>query len=258
MLSYIFSILILSFAYISTSPLTAEESFLLIDGSSKEIVCEIGTSTHERASPCSTFKIVLSLMGYDAEILKDEKNPNWAFQEGYDTYLESWRAPQNPTSWMKESCVWYSKLLAYELGLEKIQSYLALLEYGNQDLSGGLEKLGSTNPAWINSSLEISPKEQVDFIQKMINEKLPISQNAIQRTKVLLFKEELQSGWKLFGKTGTGKGKEGILGWFVGWIEKENCTYVFSYNIQGQNIDISQRIPRVKELLQQTDIFQHL
>lgn len=61
---------------------------------------------------------------------------------------------------------------------------------------------GSTNPAWVTSSLKISPKKQVEFIQKMIREKLPISSNALQMTKNLLFKEEIFNGWKLFGKKG--------------------------------------------------------
>lgn len=32
----------------------------------------------KRYSPCSTFKIALSLMGYDAGILQDQTHPTWA------------------------------------------------------------------------------------------------------------------------------------------------------------------------------------
>ncbi len=41
------------------------------------------------------------------------------------------------------------------------------MEYGNQDASGGLADPGPLNPFWINSSIEISPREQVSFLQKM-------------------------------------------------------------------------------------------
>lgn len=117
---------------------SAEENFLLINGVSNEKILELGPHIHERVSPCcSTFKIALSLMGYDKEILKDEKTPTWLFQEGYDHFLESWKNPQTPGSWMKTSCVWFSRVLATQLGSENIQKYLALLEYGNQDISGG-------------------------------------------------------------------------------------------------------------------------
>src|SRR5215469_5009547 len=120
--------------------LSTEETFLLINGVSNEKVLELGPHINKRVTPCSTFKIALSLMGYDKEILKDEKTPTWSFQEGYDNFLESWKNPQTPQSWMKTSCVWFSRVLATQLGLENMQEYLALLEYGNQDISGGLTK----------------------------------------------------------------------------------------------------------------------
>ncbi|KAG6558754.1 Penicillin binding protein transpeptidase domain [Candidatus Rhabdochlamydia oedothoracis] len=170
---------------------SAEENFLLINGTSNEKILELGPHIYERVAPCSTFKIALSLMGYDKEILKDEKTPTWLFQEGYDNFLESWKNPQTPQSWMKTSCVWFSRVLAIQLGLENMQKYLTLLEYGNKDISGGLTE------AWLVSSLKISPKEQVDFIQKALLGKLPISNDAIQMTKKLLFVEQLPEGWRL-------------------------------------------------------------
>src|SRR5581483_10741292 len=180
-----------------------EENFLLINGKTDEIVLEFGPHINERFSPCSSFKIVLSLMGYDAGILKTEKRPIWDFREGYDDWLETWKTPQTPETWMKFSCVWYSKVLSVQLGMEKMQNYLNAFEYGNQDISVGLAGPGPmTHAAWINSSLTISPKEQVDFIQHMIEGNLSISTHAVQMTKQIVFKEELAEGWKLFGKTG--------------------------------------------------------
>lgn len=237
---------------------SAEENFLLINGMTNVVITELGPSINKQMSPCSTFKIPLSLMGYDAEVLKDEIYPTWDFQEGYDDWLASWRAPQSPLSWMKYSCVWYSKVLSLELGLEKIQNYLSSIEYGNQDVSGGLTDPGLLNPFWINSSLEISPKEQVDFLQKMIQGLLPISSKAIRMTRAILFKEELSEGWKLFGKTGwsgsdiTKDGKTLEHSWFVGWIEKDQNFYPFAYLIRDNKINLDQRIPRVKQLLTQS------
>lgn len=225
-----------------------DETFLVINGVTDEIVLELGPHISERISPYSTFKIMLSLMGYDAGILKDEKTPIWDFQEGYDDFLDLWKGPQTPQSWMKYSCVWYSKILALQLGLEKIQSYLTSIEYGNKDMSGGLAQPGPTNVAWINSSLKISPKEQVVFIQKMVRGELPVSPGAMQMTKLLLFKEESPEGWKLFGRTG--------YGWFVGWIEKEQHFFPFAYHIHEQKIHPEQRIQRVKQLLWESNVMQ--
>lgn len=254
------TLIVLCLFFFHTRAISAEENFLLIDGITNETVLKLGPHVEERISPCSTFKITLSLIGYDAGILIDETTPTWDFQDGYDDWLASWRAPLTPKSWMQYSCVWYSKVLSLQLGLEKIQSYLTSMTYGNQDMSGGLAQPGQMGPAWINSSLTISPKEQVDFIQKMILGKLPISPNAIQMTKALLFKEESSEGWKLFGKTGwsgSDIGKDGKIlehGWFVGWLEKDHNFFPFAYLIREQKINLDQRIPRVKQLLAEANV----
>jgi beta-lactamase class D len=240
---------------------SSEENFLLINGLTDKIIIEMGSNINEQISPCSSFKIVLSLMGYDAEILKDEHSPEWDYHEGYDDYAPTWKNPLTPQAWMKYSCIWYSKILARELGHETIQSYLALFMYGNQDISGGSIELGSKyDPSWVTSSLKISPKEQVEFIQKMIEGKLQLSKHAIEMTKAILFKEEMPNGWKLFGKTGwsglytTPEGISLQHRWFVGWIEKDSEFYPFAYLLREPKIDLQQQIPRVKALLIESGI----
>lgn len=253
----LFSRLVIFFIFIFSSIMcifSAEESFILINGTTDEVVLELGPYINERATPASSFKIVLSLIGYDAGILKDENTPTWDFQMGYDDFSSSWTASQTPQSWMARSCIWYSKILALQLGLTTIQNYLALLEYGNQDMSGGLAQPGPVNPAWVSSSLKISPREQVDFIQKMIRGNLSVSAYAVQMTKVLVFKEILPGGWGLYGKAGLGgifkeNGDNLEVRWFVGWIEKDQLFFPFAYQLRDIDIDITQTVPRVKQLL---------
>jgi beta-lactamase class D len=242
---------------------SADETFLLINGLTDEKVLELGRNLRERMSPCSTFKITLSLIGYDAKILKDVETPTWEFQKGYDDFLESWKNPQTPQSWMECSCFWFSKILALQLGVEKLKDYLALLEYGNEDLSGGVTKPGSSNPAWVHSSLKVSPNEQVRFLQKMIQGKLPLSTHAVEMTKRILFKEELSNGWQLFGKTGwsgsISNESDGTseYSWFVGWVEKGYLFFPFAYLICDKKINLAQRIPRVKQLLVESNIMKN-
>lgn len=243
-----------AFLFLSTPAFSAEENFIVINGLTNKTVSKLGNQINEQITPCSTFKIVLSLMGYDAKVLQDLQNPVWEFHKGYDDFLESWKTSQTPQSWMKNSCVWYSKVIAHELGMEKVKTYLALLKYGNQNMSSGLKK------AWLSSSLKVSPKEQVFLIQKLVQEKLPLSLHAMQMTKSLLFLEDLPDGWKLFGKTGWGDLTHELdpnnieVGWFVGWVEKDNQFFPFAYNIREKKINLPKRIPRVKELLKKSSI----
>lgn len=231
-------LLLLIFFVFSSFGLSAEESFLLIQGSTGKVIQEFGPHLDEQVTPACSFNIALSLMGYDIGILKDEKTPTWEFKEGYEDFSESWRASQDPTSWMARSCVWVSKLIACELGRKNMQSYLALFSYGNQDAS----------------SLKISPKEQVDFIQKMLNKKISISGYAIEMTRKLVGKGELFEGWDLYGKTGLGTligedDKPLEVRWFVGWIEKGGVFFPFAYQMREKEIDLTQAVPRVKQLL---------
>lgn len=42
----------------------------------------------KRYAPCSTFKIALSLIGYDSGILTDMMHPSLPFKEGYHDFLD--------------------------------------------------------------------------------------------------------------------------------------------------------------------------
>ncbi|MBI3236852.1 MAG: class D beta-lactamase, partial [Chlamydiales bacterium] len=158
------------------------------------------------------------------------------------------------------SCIWYSKLIALELGVEKMQDYLLAFSYGNCDLSGGLPLPGPSTPAWVASSLKISPREQIHFIKRMLLAELPLSEKASLMTQKILFKEELPGGWKLFGKTGwsgsVNKDDPFLLqwGWFVGCIEKQGRFFPFAYLIRADKIDLDRRISRTKELLLQSQV----
>jgi beta-lactamase class D len=208
--------------------------------------------------PCCTFTLMLSVMGYDAKVLTDEKTPKWDFKEGYSDYIKTWRSSQTPQSWIKTSCVWYSENVAKELGLEKIRGYLKTFEYGNQEMSYSQDVTQKPASMWLwDSSLKISPLEQVRFIQKLVLAKLPVSTLAIKTTKSLHFVEKLPGGLKLFGKSGLDaiSAEEGEIGWYVGWIEKGQKSFSFAYNIRDKNVDAAKRLPRVKQLLEEAGVY---
>jgi beta-lactamase class D len=194
----------------------------------------------KRYAPMSTFKIALSLIGFDSGILVDEMQPVWSFKEGYVDWRDVWKQDQTPKSWMKESCVWYSQVLTKQLGMEKFQAYVTKFDYGNKDLTGDKGQNNGLTNAWLSSSLQISAIEQVAFLEKMLTGKLPIKPYAIAMTKNILFVEDLKNGWKFYGKTGMGsllnadgtKNPDLYHGWFIGWIEKGDRRIIFSNHIE--------------------------
>ena len=194
---------------------------------------------NKRYAPCSTFKIALSLIGYDSGILVDEIHPRWPFKKAYPDFLDQWKQDQKPQSWIEHSCVWYSQILTKKLKMRAFQSYITKLDYGNMDLSGdkGINN-GLTN-AWLSSSLEISSQEQIVFLEELLGNKLPVSKHAHEMTRNILFLEDLPNNWKLYGKTGSGvllstdrTTKLKIQhGWFIGWIRNGDRIIIFSNHI---------------------------
>ena len=179
--------------------------------------------------PCSTFKIPLALMAFDAGILKSEEQKlKW---DGPKQYLPAWEKDHDSYSWLKESVVWFSQRITSELGLSVIKKYLNDFQYGNQDFSGGLTK------AWLSSSLKISAREQLDFLVKLKKNQLSIRSEVGGRVISLLPEEIVESEFKIRGKTGSGATwmdpnskvdpPQGI-GWYVGYLEKEGKYFAFA------------------------------
>ena len=142
------------------------------------------------------------LIGFDSGLLKDETHPLWSLPDGADPYINVCKGDQNPRTWLRDSCLWYSRILTKKLGMKKFQDYVTKFDYGNKDLSGDKEQNNGLTNAWLSSSLKISAIEQIAFLQKMLAGKLPIKPHAIAMTKNILFVEELKNGWKFYGKKG--------------------------------------------------------
>jgi beta-lactamase class D len=246
-------ILFLFSAILSANTAFAAESCFI--AKENNIVIKSEGDCNTRYSPCSSFKIALALIGYDTEILKDETHPEWPFKDEYEAFRESWKSPQNPATWMKNSCVWYSQVLTPKLGIKKFHDYVKKFNYGNQDVSGDKGQNNGLTNAWLSSSLEISPEEQVVFLEKLLSNKLPVSLHAQSMTKNIVYVEDLSHGWKLYGKTGSGfllnarktKKLEIKHGWFIGWIEKGNQKIIFVNHIVDDKKEEKHAGPRAKE-----------
>ena len=195
----------------------------------------------ERLTPASTFKIALSLMGYDAGYLTDEHLPALPFREGYVDWMPSWRTVTDPSAWISNSVVWYSQRLTEWLGLERMQRYVTAFHYGNEDLSGNPGKSDGLTQAWLSSSLKITPLEQTTFLEKLVRRELPIAPRAYDMTSQITRVAVLANGWDIHGKTGTGSparpdgtvDQSREVGWFVGWANRAGRSIVFVRCIQG-------------------------
>ncbi|TDH36168.1 class D beta-lactamase [Pseudohoeflea suaedae] len=208
---------------------------LATDAQSGEVLLEEGDCAG-RMAPASTFKIAIALMGFDSGVLQSPEAPELAFKEGYADWRPEWKQATTPARWMKYSVVWYSQQVTQTLGEQAYRRYTEAFGYGNADVSGDPGKHNGLTQAWLSSSLEISPREQVDFLRRMIGGQLPVSPEAVANTAAITDYGMKGDGWHVHGKTGAGlpRGDDGELlrgqpfGWFVGWAEKDGRKVVFA------------------------------
>ncbi|WP_417424855.1 class D beta-lactamase [Hoeflea sp.] len=226
----------LVFLLLSVLPTSARTICTLIaDAGSGEILREQG-DCRSRVTPASTFKIALSLMGYDTGFLTGANAPVLPFKQGYpDWGGANWTQSTDPERWMKYSVVWYSQQITAALGAEKIQGYLEAFDYGNADFRGDPGKNNALERAWIASSLKIAPAEQAAFLRALVNRTLPVAPQAIKQTLSIVETTQTGDGWMVSGKTGAAYPKMAngkfdrarSWGWFVGWAKKADRTLVF-------------------------------
>lgn len=190
-----------------------------------------------RYTPASTFKIPLALIGFESGYLRSAEDPVLRYEDGdIDWGGTAWRGSISPEQWLRLSVVWYSQRIASSLGQSRIQKYAQAFQYGNADFSGTSTSADALKPAWLNSSLKISPLEQAQFLSRLLNGELPVHDHAIVGVKALLPRHQV-SGWTIRGKTGTAVDWDAavpsedrrVLGWYVGWAEKDDRTLAFAY-----------------------------
>lgn len=218
---------------------TYDACFILYNVNEHKVISEYNPSNRcsQRIAPDSTFKIALSLMAFNQGIINQNTVFKWNGNKGV---MPTHDQDQTPLTWLKYSVVWVSQQITPQLGLHRIQRYLAAFKYGNQDFSGDAGKNNGLQYAWLSSSLKISALEQLHFLSAMLSNKLPITKKAIANTKENMYQGKLDNGADYYGKTGSGRHERNEReinpsqlrdGWFVGFVEMGSQQYIFVSNL---------------------------
>jgi beta-lactamase class D len=214
---------------------------LIVDADTGVTLVRMGERCDQRLTPASTFKIPLSLMGFDSGILRDANRPAWAYKAGYPAWIDLWKRTTTPQTWLRDSVVWYSQVLTGRLGADRFQRYVDSMHYGNGDVAGDPGRRNGLTTAWLSSSLRISATEQVAFVRRMLRRQLPVSHAAIDRTMAIM-PTASTGGWRVRGKPGTGlrrladgsNDRDRQVGWFVGWAQCEGRTLVLARLVEDE------------------------
>ncbi len=202
-------------------------------------------------SPCSTFKIISSLIALENGIIQpDHSLRAWS---GEVFWNEKWNQDIDFSGAFRESCVWYYREVINEIGPELMQKELNRLRYGNCDISDWEGRLNTNNNNraltgfWIESSLKISPKAQTEVMERIFGEQSDYSEETIDELKkVMLLTEQEQGDTLIYGKTGMGKAQGVVMdAWFTGFAERgQDKVYFCVYLGQTDDKNVSSAVAK--------------
>ena len=224
-------------------------SFVLYDPSKNQYQIYNREMSEQRISPNSTYKIYSALFALESNVIST--NNNNQFWDGKIYPYKEWNQNQNLSTALGRSVNWYFQNTDREVGRKQLQDYFHKIKYGNEDLSGNLDSY------WMESSLKISPIEQVQLLFQLEENQWGFKAENIKAVnKAILI--DVQKNGHLYGKTGTGmiNGKN-VNGWFIGFVDKGENRYYFAINIQNKDGQAqgSKAAEIAKQILQHKKIY---
>ncbi len=217
-------------------------TFVLFDVAKDTMLISDEARARKRFTPASTFKIANSLIGLDTGAVKnvDEVLP----YGGKPQRIKEWERDMGLREAIKMSNVPIYQELARRIGIERMREGVKKLGYGNMEIGNVVDRF------WLEGPLAISAVEQAEFLHRLVNGSLPISPDAVRAVKEITLLEKTDT-YELHAKTGWFVGPTPPeIGWWVGWIVKENkvCPFALNIDMQG-DADAAKRISIGRECL---------
>ncbi|MBB2486171.1 class D beta-lactamase [Mitsuaria sp. WAJ17] len=177
--------------------------------------------------PASTFKIPGTLIALEAGVASDETQVfKW---DGQKRWNEDWNQDQTLQTAFRFSAVWVYQHIARQVGAEGMQSRLWAWRYGNAVAGPKHDSF------WLDGDLRITAVQQIDFLRRLAEHRLPISERSAALARRVFLREETPA-WRLFAKTGWDGTGPVELGWFVGWTERKTgagrCFFALNMDMQ--------------------------
>ena len=113
-----------------------------------------------RTSPDSTYKIYDALFALEEGVITPaDSSMAW---DGTAYPFAAWNKDQDLDTAMRASVNWYFEKIDRQLGSPVIRDYLQRIGYGNETIPADIT--AGSSPYWLQSSLKISPVEQVQLL----------------------------------------------------------------------------------------------
>ncbi|MBE8966580.1 class D beta-lactamase [Nostocales cyanobacterium LEGE 12452] len=178
-------------------------------------------------APASTFKIFNALVALETGVVPDDVAVlTW---DGIHREIDAWNHDTNLRQAFKDSTVWFYQVLARRAGYERMQQFINKVGYGNRQIG----TVADIDRFWLQQPLQITPKEQIQFLQRLYQGDLPFSQRTINLVKDIMVSEQTPD-YTLRGKTGWLTSTKPNVGWFMGYLEQNKNVYFFATTLDMQ------------------------
>ena len=204
-----------------------EGSILIYDSKNNRIYEHNPQRNATAIAPASTFKIFNALVALETGIVPDDVAVlTW---DGIHRDIDAWNHDTNLRQAFKDSTVWFYQVLARRAGHERMQQFINKVGYGNRQIG----TVADIDRFWLQQPLQITPKEQIKFLQRLYQGDLPFSQRTINLVKDIMVREQTPD-YTLRGKTGWLTSTKPNVGWFVGYLEQNKNVYFFATTLDMQ------------------------
>lgn len=177
-----------------------------------------------RKPPASTFKIVNSIIALELGIVEDDST---FFQwDGVARRLSFWDRDMFFRDAYHLSCVPIYQEIARKIGVSQMIHYTKIFDYGEMDI-----RADNIDLFWLTGESGISCMDQIDFLKKFHEAKLPIKKRTERIMKDMMILDS-ENGKILRGKTGWSSGENYDNGWFVGYQVSGDETSYIAVNIE--------------------------
>jgi beta-lactamase class D len=183
--------------------------------------------------PASTFKIPNSIIALETGVMESDSTMiKW---DGEKRRLGEWERDLTLQDAFHVSCVPCYQEIARKIGVERMKAWLKKLNYGRMIVDSS-----SIDRFWLEGESRINQLEQIGFLYRLYNSKLPISARTETIIKRMMIIEENDT-FRLSGKTGWALRNGNNNGWFVGYLEKGEEVLFIATNIDPKvefNMDL--------------------
>ncbi len=199
-------------------------SIVIYDNNKEQWILSDTIDAKRLTLPASTFKIMNFLIALETKTISSE-NEVVKWPGSTDTIKYGFRPEIYHDMTVKEafevSAGWVFVELAKKIGKENYKRYLISCNYGNLNLSQ------KDDDFWNYGAFSISPINQVKFLKKLYEGKLPFTKRNIEIVKKVMITEQ-KADYTIHSKTGWTRENGINTGWWVGYVETKVGVYFFA------------------------------